>query len=72
MIRAAEKMTEENYSFKPNSDVRSYGQILGHIADMEYVFCSSVLGEKNPAPRIEKTKTSKADIIEGLKNAFDY
>ena len=33
VIGAAQKMPEENYSFKPTSDVRSFGQQVGHVAD---------------------------------------
>jgi uncharacterized damage-inducible protein DinB len=72
LLRSAEKMPEENYKFKPTDAVRSYGQILGHVADAQYLFCSRVLGEKNPAPKIEQTKTSKADLIAALKDAFAY
>ena len=72
LLRSAEKMPEETYSFKPTDAVRSYGQILGHVADAQYLFCSSVLGEKNPALKIEQTKTSKADLIAALKDAFSY
>jgi len=72
LIRSAEKMPEENYSFKPTEAVRSYGQIIGHVADAQYLFCSIVLGEKNPAPKIEQTKTAKADLIAALKDAFAY
>jgi uncharacterized damage-inducible protein DinB len=72
LLRSADKMPEENYGFKPVDTVRSYGQILGHVADSQYHFCSTVLGEENPSPKIEKTKTSKADIIAALKDAFAY
>jgi len=72
VIRAAEKMPEENYSFKPSQDVRSFGQILGHIADAQYLFGSALLGEKNPEPGIEKNKTTKAELIQALKDAFAY
>ncbi len=72
LIRAAEKMAEENYSFKPSADVRSFGQILGHIADAQYLFGSALLGEKNPEPGIEKNKTTKADLVQALKDAFAY
>ena len=72
LLRSAEKMPEEFYSFKPTDAVRSFGQIIGHVADAQYLFCSIVLGEKNPAPKIEKTKTSKADLIAALKDAFAY
>jgi uncharacterized damage-inducible protein DinB len=72
LLKSAEKMPEENYSFKPVDTVRSYGQIVGHVADAQYTFCSIALGEKNPAPDIEHTKTSKADLIAALNTAFAY
>ncbi|MGO9241997.1 MAG: DinB family protein [Bryobacteraceae bacterium] len=72
LIRGAEKMPEENYSFKPTPEVRSFGQLIGHVADAQYMFCSTVLGEKNPAPGIEKNKTSKADLVQALKDAAAY
>jgi len=72
LLRSAEKMPEENYSFKPTDAVRSYGQIIGHVADAQYMFCSVELGEKNPDLKIEQTKTSKADLIAALKGAFAY
>ena len=72
LLRAAEKMPEENYSFKPADSVRSYGQIVGHLADAQYLFCSIASGEKNPGLNIEKTKTSKADLVAALKEGFAY
>jgi uncharacterized damage-inducible protein DinB len=65
-------MPEENYSFKPTEAVRSFGQIVGHVADSQYTFCSGVLGEKRPALKIEETKSSKTDLIAALKDAFAY
>ena len=72
LLRSAEKMPEESYSFKPVDTVRSYGQIIGHLADAQYYFCSTELGEKGPDLKIEKTKTSKSDLIGALKDAFTY
>jgi uncharacterized damage-inducible protein DinB len=72
VIRAAEKMPEENYSFKPTPDVRSFGQLVGHVADASYMFCSQAMGEANPAKGIEKTKTSKADLVAALKDAVAF
>ena len=72
LLKSAEKMPEENYSFKPVDTVRSYGQIVGHVADAQYLFCSIALGETNPAPNNEHTKTSKADLIAALTTAFAY
>ncbi|HJV32472.1 MAG TPA: DinB family protein, partial [Patescibacteria group bacterium] len=72
LIRSAEKMPEENYAFKPTESVRGFGQILGHVADAQYLFCSEALGEKSPSPGIEKTRTTKADLTAALKDAFAY
>ena len=71
LLRFAEKMPEENYTFKPVDTVRTYGQIIGHIADAQYLFCSTASGEKNPDLKIEKTKNSKADLVAALKDGFD-
>jgi uncharacterized damage-inducible protein DinB len=72
LLRTAEKMPEEDYRFKPTETVRSFGQVIGHVADAQYLFCSIALGEKNPAPNVEHTKTSKSDLIASLKGAFAY
>ena len=72
LLRSAEKMPEENYTFKPTDAVRSFGQIIGHAADAQYRFCAIALGETNPAPGIEKNKTSKAELIAALKAATAY
>lgn len=72
VIAAAEKMPEENYSFRPTPDVRSFGQLVGHLADSQYFFCSSVAGESKPPGGFEKSKTSKADLVAALKDAVAY
>jgi len=72
LLTSAEKMPEESYAFKPADTVRAYGQLIGHVADSQYSFCSTVLGEKSPAPGIEKNKTSKADLVAALKEACAY
>jgi len=72
LLGSAEKMPEENYGFKPTDSVGSYGQILGHVADAQYLLCSIALGEKNPAPQIEESKKSKADLVAALNEGFAY
>ena len=72
LVSSAEKMPEENYNFKPTEAVRSYGQIVGHLADAQYNFCSLALGETNPGLKIEQSKTTKADLVAALKDALAY
>jgi len=72
VVGAAQKMPEENYSFKPTPEVRTFGQLVGHVADASYMFCSQAIGEANTANDIEKTKTSKADLVAALKDGVAY
>ena len=72
VLTTAEKVPEQLYNFRPTESVRTIGQLLGHIADAQYTFCSVARGEKNPALYIEKSKTTKADLIAALNLAFAY
>jgi uncharacterized damage-inducible protein DinB len=71
-VAGAEKMPEENYSFKPVPEVRSFGQLVGHLADANNMFCGIILGEPMAASSIEKTKTTKADLVQALKDAVAH
>ena len=72
VVRAAQKMPEENYSFRPTPEVRSFGQLVGHVADANFSFCSQAAGEPNPSSGIEKTRTTKADLVAALKDAVAF
>ncbi len=72
VVDAAQKMPEENYSFKPTPEVRTFGQLVGHVADASFSFCSQATGEAMTPKGIEKTKTSKADLVAALKDGVAY
>src|SRR5262245_4231405 len=73
VTKAAEQMDEANYSFKATPEVRSFGQIVGHIANANFMFCSTALGEKSPATMdYEKAATTKAALVQGIKDSFTY
>ena len=73
IVKAAEQMSEENYAFKPTPDVRSFGQLLGHVANANYMICSTATGAANPSTAdIEKTKTSKADLSKAVAESFAF
>ena len=70
VVKSADKMPEDQYSFKATPDVRSFGQLIGHIADANNNFCAAAQGVENPNPGIEKSKTSKADLVAALNAAM--
>jgi uncharacterized damage-inducible protein DinB len=59
---------EEKYSYKPTPDVRSFGEMFGHVAGAESMFCAMALGEKPPAEDAVAVKT-KAGLIAALKQS---
>jgi hypothetical protein len=73
-IRAAEKMPESDYGFKPTPEVRSFGQQIAHVADDQYNLCAPAKGDmREEAYRyIETTFSTKADLVAHLKAAFAY
>jgi uncharacterized damage-inducible protein DinB len=70
VMRAAEAMPEADYSFVPAKGSRSFGQAVLHIAEVQMGICAMAQGE--PPKQIDQAKTSKADAVAALKEAFDY
>lgn len=73
IMKSAEQLPEADYSFKPVSTVRSFGEILGHVAGAELMSCAAALGEEPRAEdAVEKAATTKAALIAALKEAAQY
>ena len=70
IMKSADEMPESKYSYRPTKDVRSFAEILNHVADISYTLCSNVKGEANPATAT--AKGSKTEIMAYLKGSFDY
>jgi uncharacterized damage-inducible protein DinB len=70
--KAAEQMSEEDFAFRPTPEVRSFGELLAHVAGTNYWFCSTATGEKAPVSDVEKTVTTRADIQKTLAESFEY
>jgi hypothetical protein len=73
-IRTAEKMQQESYVFRPVPEVRTFAQLVAHVADDQYNLCAPVKREKRQAAyaEIEQTLSKKADLVPALKQAFAY
>jgi len=72
VTKSADKVSEEIYAFKPTADVRTFGQIIGHVAEENYLICAAAQGEKPPVEGIEKSKTTKADLVKALADSVAY
>ena len=71
---SAEQMPEADYPFKPVDSVRTFGQMLAHIAGANYVFCSAAKGENSPfsEDNFEKTAQTKTEIVKAVSDSLAY
>ena len=60
-MKAAVAMPESKYSYRPTKDVRSFSEIVTHLADISYTLCSNAKGAANPAT--PTTKVSKTVTV---------
>ena len=74
IVESADQMPEADYSFKPVDTVRTFGQVLAHVADSNYFYCARSKGEAPPVPdgTLEKTATTKAAIVKALAESVAY
>lgn len=71
-LEAAELMPAEHYGFAPAEGVRTFGQIVGHIANWQFTNCSAAKGEANPNATDYEKADGKTAIVGGLKAAYQY
>ena len=73
LARSAEQMPESLYAFQPTPAIRTFGQLVGHVADAQYTLCAAALGEKSPVTgSFEKDATTKAALVKAVKDAGAY
>ena len=70
LLRAAEKMPAENYSFHTVAEVRTFAEMIAHVTDAQIRMCGVVKGESPTANA--GSKSTKADLVPALKASFDY
>ena len=67
LLATADKVPESDYSFKPTPEVRSFGEVLGHVIGSQLRTCGAVSGsESQPASH----PSGKAEMQAALKESF--
>lgn len=72
LVEAADLMPEEHYTFKPTPDVRSFGEIVGHVASAQFNFCAAARGMANPNTRDNEKLATKAALVQALKDSVAF
>jgi len=71
ILKAADKMPAENYSFRPTPDVRTFARVVNHVTEAQLRSCGTV-NETAPAARatVPPETADKATIVAALQASF--
>jgi uncharacterized damage-inducible protein DinB len=71
LVRTAAKVPDEVWSYKATPEVRTFAQIMGHIVNAQYLFCSTATDSK--APQVDHEKmTTKAELTKALAGSTEF
>jgi hypothetical protein len=68
LTRMAEKMPEDAYGFQPIPEIRTFGELVAHVADSQARNCSSITGATKSVDAA--AKKTKAELVAALKESF--
>jgi uncharacterized damage-inducible protein DinB len=72
IAEAAAAMPAEDFAFKPTPEVRSFAQLVGHMTNANFFFCSQAKGAAMPTSTNFERVAERAALIKGLSDALAY
>jgi uncharacterized damage-inducible protein DinB len=69
---SVDKMPAEHFSFKPVPEVMNYAELITHVVETQYGYCSTVKGGTNPGASLNFKVTDKAAVGQLVKDSFAY
>lgn len=72
--QSAELMPEATFDYRPVDGVRSFGEILAHVAGASYAICAAAKKETTPfaEDHFEKNAKGRAAIVKATTDAIAY
>jgi len=72
VMKAAELAPADKYNYRPAPTVRTFGQLVAHVADSYNYYCARAAGrDAQWSDAIEKGATDKATLVQKLKQASE-
>lgn len=72
LAEAAEGMPADEYAFKPTPETRTFAQLMGHVANANFFFCSQAKGERSPSSQNFESVADKATLVKAVKDSLAY
>ena len=72
IVQLAEAVPADKYAWRPAPGVRSFGEVIGHVAGGNYFLLGFAGAKPAAAPGNLEKETDKAKIIAELKKSYDF
>lgn len=70
ILKAAETMPADAYSYKPTPDIRTFARVVNHVSEAQLRSCGTLNGDGASLPKVPAETADKAAIVEALKASF--
>jgi len=71
ILKSADKMPAELYSYKPEPDIRTFARVVNHVTEAQLHSCGAANGTAPASlPKVPAETADKAEIVEALKASF--
>ena len=72
ITRGAEEMPAEKFTFKPSPDVRTFGQLMQHVAQFNDLMCSRLSDQQGPDVKGLKDTDGEDKLVAAVKKSFEF
>ena len=72
VTKAAAQVPADKYSYQPTKDVRTMGQLFGHVANASRMICGTASGMAAPQALDAEKLATKAEIEKALADAMAF
>jgi hypothetical protein len=71
ILKSADRMPAEDYSFRPTPEVRTFARVVNHITEAQLHSCGAINGTATDAlPKVPAETADKAAIVAALQASF--
>lgn len=71
ILKAADKMPAENYSFRPTPEIRTFARVVNHVSEAQLHYCGTLNGTApDTLPKVPPETADKAAIVAALQASY--
>jgi len=71
ILKSADKMPAEDYTFRPTPEVRTFARVVNHVTEAQWHSCGAINGTAEAAqPKVPAETADKAAIVAALQASF--